>query len=209
MHSAVSSAYFPYVNSPRKRWGTSSQTLGEAICVWLCLLYFIIIFFFFFLLTGKTERGSYSSYGRDSNLQGCHQVSEKPAQQRGCGKYSEKPGVFCQLYISGPGSAVSGDGCSCAFPRTGLSVQMPALKFQSELCWPGCSSWRLRGPGLTRYRPSRSRREPLLIVPCRNAARCAAWRVLPDGTTCRNSRGGNAPQSLRRPLALDGYCNKL
>nr|XP_031363354.1 transcription factor 4 [Lonchura striata domestica] len=23
--------------------------------------------------TGKTERGSYSSYGRDSNLQGCHQ----------------------------------------------------------------------------------------------------------------------------------------
>lgn len=29
---------------------------------------------------GKTERGSYSSYGRDSNLQGCHQVSDNPAE---------------------------------------------------------------------------------------------------------------------------------
>lgn len=38
--------------------------------------------FLLFLLAGKTERGSYSSYGRESNLQGCHQVSEDLARGR-------------------------------------------------------------------------------------------------------------------------------
>nr|XP_008526905.1 PREDICTED: transcription factor 4-like isoform X3 [Equus przewalskii]XP_008526906.1 PREDICTED: transcription factor 4-like isoform X3 [Equus przewalskii] len=33
-------------------------------------------------IQSKTERGSYSSYGRESNLQGCHQVSETLAWGR-------------------------------------------------------------------------------------------------------------------------------
>lgn len=39
-----------------------------------------------FLLAGKTERGSYSSYGRESNLQGCHQVSENLDSGEGLGE---------------------------------------------------------------------------------------------------------------------------
>lgn len=55
-----------------ERWGAWCKTLraAEAICSDPLHTYLSSL-----LSTGKTERGSYSSYGRDSNLQGCHQVS--------------------------------------------------------------------------------------------------------------------------------------
>lgn len=130
-------------------WRTSYKALGKAIYIYLFISVIHLFFFIFFLLTGKTERGSYSSYGRDSNLQGCHQVSEI-LLSRGVVLNTLINEVCClKLYILGAGSVVNGDGCRCAFLRKGLYLQMQVFKLLPELFWPGCSSWRLRALGLT------------------------------------------------------------
>lgn len=93
----------------------------------------LYIFFFFFLLTGKTERGSYSSYGRDSNLQGCHQVSESLLSRGVVINTLINEVCFLKLYVLGIGSIINGDGCRCAFLRNGLYLQMQVLKLLPEL----------------------------------------------------------------------------
>ena len=73
----ASSAYFTSVNIGEERWMSVTWRrffFKEKTRFTLFLL---------FLLAGKTERGSYSSYGRESNLQGCHQVSENLALGKG------------------------------------------------------------------------------------------------------------------------------
>lgn len=107
-------------------WGASYKALRDAVCI---CLYPLHTYLSSLLLTGKTERGSYSSYGRDSNLQGCHQVSGSLLSGEVAVNTPINEVRGLKLGTLEAGSATHGEG-----GERGLCLPVPLLKLLPELC---------------------------------------------------------------------------